>query len=223
MLEDGVCIPRPYAHTVRALAASIAVECFARCVSPSRQDQRLRHGGCGGFKRDRVASHAKTFQPKEQGTRDLGVLFEEGLRKERERMIALIKEAYGLAYEAMQMQKFYSLNPAVVASELRRATRPTAAPRYSVSSIVIAQSRQTLNLWLACMHVPEFKAGRDWRVAQRFQYKWHEGMARGRAQPHALRHAAYVVVSSVRSALRGWSHLIAPNLNDCCTMAGDGG
>jgi hypothetical protein len=53
-------------------------------------------------------------------------------------MIALIKEAYGLAYEAMQMQKLYSLNPAsaVVASELRRATRPTAAPRYSVSSIV---------------------------------------------------------------------------------------
>ena len=136
-------------------------------------------------------------------------------------MIALIKEAYGLAYEAMQMQKFYSLNPAVVASELRRATRPTAAPRYSVSSIVIAQSRQTLNLWLACMHGPEFKAGRDWRVAQRFQYKWHECVARGRAQPHALRHAAYVVVSSVRSALRGWSHLIAPN--DCCTMAGDGG
>ena len=85
-------------------------------------------GGCGGFKHDRVASHAKTFQPKEQGTRDLGDLFEEGLRKERERMIALIKEAYGLAYEAMQMQKFYSLNPAVVASELRRATRPTAAP-----------------------------------------------------------------------------------------------
>ena len=184
MLEVGVCIPRPYAHTVRALAASIAVECFARCVSPSRQDQRLRHEGCGGFKRDRVASHAKTFQPKEQGTRDLGVLFEEALRKERERMIALIKEAYGLAYEAMQMQKFYSLNPAVVAvaSELRRATRPTAAPRYSVSSIAIAQSRQTLNLWLACMHVPEFKAGRDWRVAQRFQYKWHEGVARGRAQ-----------------------------------------
>jgi len=178
-------------------------------------------GGCGGFKRDRVASHANTFQPKEQGTRDLGDLFEEGLRKERERMIALIKEAYGLAYEAMQMQKFYSLNPAVVASELRRATRPTAAPRYSVSSIVIAQSRQTLNLWLACMHGPEFKAGRDWRVAQRFQYKWHECVARGRAQPHALRHAAYVVVSSVRSALRGWSHLIAPN--DCCTMAGDGG
>ena len=34
----------------------------------------------------------KTFQPKEQGTRDLGVLFEEGLRKERERMIALIKD-----------------------------------------------------------------------------------------------------------------------------------
>jgi hypothetical protein len=166
-------------------------------------------GGCGGFKRDRVASHANTFQPKEQGTRDLGDLFEEGLRKERERMIALIKEAYGLAYEAMQMQKFYSLNPAVVASELRRATRPTAAPRYSVSSIVIAQSRQTLNLWLACMHVPEFKAGLSVQVA------------RGRAQPHALRHAAYVVVSSVRSALRGWSHLIAPN--DCCTMAGDGG
>ena len=26
------------------------------------------------------------------------------------------------------------------------------------------------------MHVPEFKAGRDWRVAQRFQYKWHEGV-----------------------------------------------
>ncbi len=72
-------------------------------------------GGCGGFKRDRVASHANTFQPKERGTRDLGDLFEEGLRKERERMIALIKEAYGLAYEAMQMQKFYSLNPAVVA------------------------------------------------------------------------------------------------------------
>ncbi len=139
-------------------------------------------GGCGGFKRDRVASHANTFQPKEQGTRDLGDLFEEGLRKERERMIALIKEAYGLAYEAMQMQKFYSLNPAVVASECHRATRPTAAPRYSVSSIVIAQSRQTLNLWLACMHVPEFKAGRDWRMAQRFQYKWHEGVARGRAQ-----------------------------------------
>ena len=94
MLEDGVqvCISRPYANTVRALAASIAVECFARCVSPSRQDQRLRHGGCGGFKRDRVASHAKTFQPKEQGTRDLGVLFEEALRKERERMIALIKD-----------------------------------------------------------------------------------------------------------------------------------
>jgi hypothetical protein len=207
MLEDGVCIPRPYAHTVRALAASIAVECFARCVSPSRQDQRLRHEGCGGFKRDRVASHAKTFQPKEQGTRDLGVLFEEGLRKERERMIALIKEAYWLAYEGMQMQKFYSLNPAVVASECHRATRPTAAPRYSVRSIAIAQSRQTLNLWLACMHVPEFKAGRDWRMAQRFQYKWHEGVARGRAQPHALRHAAYVVLSSERSALRGWSHL----------------
>ena len=55
-------------------------------------------GGCGGFKHDRVASHAKTFQPKEQGTRDLGDLFEEGLRKERERMIALIKEAYWLAY-----------------------------------------------------------------------------------------------------------------------------
>jgi hypothetical protein len=210
MLEDGVCIPRPYAHTVRALAASIAVECFARCVSPSRQDQRLRHEGCGGFKRDRVASHAKTFQPKEQGTRDLGALFEEGLRKERERMIssiALIKEAYWLAYEGMQMQKFYSLNPAVVASECHRATRPTAAPRYSVRSIAIAQSRQTLNLWLACMHVPEFKAGRDWRMAQRFQYKWHEGVARGRAQPHALRHAAYVVLSSERSALRGWSHL----------------
>ena len=102
-------------------------------------------------------------------------------------MIALIKEAYGLAYEAMQMQKFYSLNPAVVASECHRATRPTAAPRYSVRSIAIAQSRQTLNLWLACMHVPEFKAGRDWRMAQRFQYKWHEGVARGRAQPHALR------------------------------------
>ena len=114
------------------------------------------------------------------------------------------------------MQKFYSFNPAVVASELHRATRPTAAPRYSVSSIVIAQSRQTLNVWLACMHVPEFKAGRDWRVAQRFQYKWHEGVARGRVQPHALRHAAYVVVSSVRSALRGWSHLIAPN--DCCRL-----
>ena len=143
MLEDGVCIPRPYAHTVRALAASIAVECFARCVSPSRQDQRLRHGGCGGFKRDRVASHAKTFQPKEQGTRDLGVLFEEGLRKERERMIALIKEAYWLAYEGMQMQKFYSLNPAVVASELHRATRPAAAPRYSVSSIVIGSAKPT--------------------------------------------------------------------------------
>jgi hypothetical protein len=166
-------------------------------------------GGCGGFKRDRVASHANTFQPKEQGTRDLGDLFEEAPRKERERMIALIKEAYGLAYEAMQMQKFYSLNPAVVASELHRATRPAAAPRYSVSSIVIAQSRQTLNLWLACMHVPEFKAGLSVQVA------------RGRAQPHALRHAAYVVVSSVRSALRGWSHLIAPN--DCCTMAGDCG
>ena len=74
------------------------------------------------------------------------------------------------------MQKFYSLNPAVVVSELHRATRPTAAPRYSVSSIVIAQSRQTLNLWLACMHVPEFKAGRDWRVAQRFEDKWHEGV-----------------------------------------------
>jgi hypothetical protein len=134
------------------------------------------HGGCGVFKRDRVASHANTFQPKEQGTRDLGVLFEEGLRKERERMIALIKEAYWLAYEGMQMQKFYSLNPAVVASECHRATRPTAAPRYSVRSIAIAQSRQTLNLWLACMHVPEFKAGRDWRVAQRFQDKWHEGV-----------------------------------------------
>ena len=38
------------------------------------------------------------------------------------------------------------------------------------------------------MHVPEFKAGRDWRMAQRFQYKWHECVARGRAQPHALRH-----------------------------------
>ncbi len=60
-------------------------------------------GGCGGFKRDRVASHAKTFQPKEQGTRDLGDVFEEGLRKERagERMIALIKEAYWLAYEGL--------------------------------------------------------------------------------------------------------------------------
>jgi hypothetical protein len=33
-----------------------------------------------------------------------------------------------------------------------------------------------LNLWLACMHGPEFKAGRDWRVAQRFQYQWHEGV-----------------------------------------------
>jgi hypothetical protein len=72
------------------------------------------------------------------------------------------------------MQKLYSLNPPVVASELRRATRPTAAPRYSVSSIVIAQSRQTLNLWLACMHGPEFKAGRDWRVAQRFQPEYKQ-------------------------------------------------
>jgi hypothetical protein len=26
------------------------------------------------------------------------------------------------------------------------------------------------------MHVPDFKAGRDWRVAQHFQYKWHEGV-----------------------------------------------
>ena len=69
------------------------------------------HGGCGVFnlKRDRVASHAKTFHPQEQGTRDLGDLFEEGLRKERERMIALIKEAYWLAYEGMPMHKFYSL------------------------------------------------------------------------------------------------------------------
>ena len=33
------------------------------------------------------------------------------------------------------------------------------------------------------MHVPEFKAGRDWRMAQRFQYKWHEGVARGRGNP----------------------------------------
>ena len=38
---------------------------------------------------------------RKQGTRDLGDLFEEGLRKERERMIALIKEAYWLAYEGM--------------------------------------------------------------------------------------------------------------------------
>ena len=64
-------------------------------MSPSRQDQRLqRRWRVWGFKRDRVASHASTSQPKEQGTRDLGDLFEEGLRKERERMIALIKEAY---------------------------------------------------------------------------------------------------------------------------------
>ena len=88
----------------------------------------VAHGGFGGFKRDRVASHAKTFQPKEQGTRDLGDLFEEGLRKERERMIALIKPiiikgAYGLAYEATQVQKLYSLNPAVVASELHGSGR----------------------------------------------------------------------------------------------------
>ena len=164
-------------------------------------------GGCGGFKHDRVASHAKTFQPKEQGTRDLGDLFEEGLRKERERMIALIKEAYWLAYEGMQMQKFYSLNPAVVVSELHRATRPTAAPRYSVSSIVIAQSRQTLNLWLACMHVPELKAGRNWRVAQRFQCKWHEGVARGRAQPHALRHAAYGGLFGTKCTTRMVTHV----------------
>ena len=67
------------------------------------------HEGCGVFKRDRVASHAKTFHPQEQGTRDLGDLFEEGLRKERERMIALIKKAYWLAYEGMPMHKFYSL------------------------------------------------------------------------------------------------------------------
>jgi hypothetical protein len=67
------------------------------------------HGGCGVFKRDRVASHAKTFHPQEQGTRDIGDLFEEGLRKERERMIALIKKAYWLAYEGMPMHKFYSL------------------------------------------------------------------------------------------------------------------
>jgi hypothetical protein len=30
-----------------------------------------------------------------------------------------IKEAYWLAYEGMHMQKFYSINPAVVASECR--------------------------------------------------------------------------------------------------------
>jgi preprotein translocase subunit Sss1 len=28
----------------------------------------------------------------------------------------------------------------------------------------------------AGLHVPEFKAGRDWRVAQRFEDKWHEGV-----------------------------------------------
>jgi hypothetical protein len=28
----------------------------------------------------------------------------------------------------------------------------------------------------AGLHVPQFKAGRDWRVAQRFEDKWHEGV-----------------------------------------------
>jgi hypothetical protein len=82
------------------------------------------HGGCGGFKRDRVASHTKKFHPKEQGTRDLGDLFEEGLRRGRERTIALIKEAYWPAYEGMPVHKFYSLTLLLwVASKLHRARR----------------------------------------------------------------------------------------------------
>jgi hypothetical protein len=52
--------------------------------------------------RRRVSASSRT-----RTTRDLGDLFEEGLRKERERMIALIKEAYWLAYEGMPMHKFY--------------------------------------------------------------------------------------------------------------------
>ena len=56
-------------------------------------------------------------------------MFEEGLRKERERMIALIKKAYWLAYEGMPMHKFCELaHDAVVASELQRARRPTDSP-----------------------------------------------------------------------------------------------
>ena len=63
----------------------------------------------------------------------------------------------------------------------------------------------------AGLHVPEFKAGRDWRVAQRFEDKWHEGVL------NPMRYGTLrTVVSSVRSALRGWSHLIAPN--DCCRL-----
>ncbi len=64
----------------------------------------------------RVASHTKKFHPKEQATRDLGDLFEEGLRKERERMIALIKEAYWPGLRGHAGAYVLLSNPAVVAS-----------------------------------------------------------------------------------------------------------
>ena len=89
---------RTQIRSVRWLRQLQSNALHAVCRHLDRTNAFSVDGGCGGFKRDRVASHANTFQPKEQGTRDLGDLFEEALRKERERMIALIKEAYGLAH-----------------------------------------------------------------------------------------------------------------------------
>jgi hypothetical protein len=149
--------------------------------------------GVGGFKRDRVASHASTFQPKERGTRDLGDLFEEGLRKERERMIALIKEACGLAYEAMQMQKF--------GKQYCNSAKPTDA------EFVVGLH--------ACSRVQGWA-----RLASGAALSVQVARGRG-TRALSAPCATARCVRGVRSALRGWSHLIAPN--DCCTMAGDGG
>ena len=109
LAEDGVCkTARKYGPCSGCFYCSRMFCTMCRHLDRTNAFS-FAHGGCGVFKRNRVASHAKTFHPQEQGTRDLGDLFEEGLRKEHERMIALIKEAYWLAYEGMPMHKFYSL------------------------------------------------------------------------------------------------------------------
>ena len=68
LAEDGVCkTARKYGPCSGCFYCSRMFCTVCRHLDRTNAFS-FTHGGCGVFKRDRVASHAKTFHPQEQGT-----------------------------------------------------------------------------------------------------------------------------------------------------------